>query len=103
MKKPFLLILISFVSISCFAQHISPAEKAFIQKKEDSLKYYANVIAYSSQPRDRFSSDSIFTRMLVKALRTPHSFYYHFDSLQTISILYPPDSSFRIFTWIMQL
>ena len=29
----------------------------------------------------------------------PYSFYYPFDSLQTISRLYAPDSSFRIFTW----
>ncbi|HMU73264.1 MAG TPA: hypothetical protein PKD93_11015, partial [Ferruginibacter sp.] len=48
---------------------------------------------------DRFTSDSLFTRMLVRALKTPNSFYYPFDSLETISRLYAPDSSFRIFTW----
>jgi hypothetical protein len=39
--------------------------------------------------------------MFVRALKTQHSFFYPFDSLQTISKLYPPDSTFRIFTWQM--
>jgi hypothetical protein len=37
----------------------------------------------------------------VRALKTPNSFYYPFDSLITISKLVPADSSFRIFTWQM--
>ena len=37
--------------------------------------------------------------MLVRSLKIPNSFYFPFDSLQTISKLYAPDSSFRIFTW----
>jgi hypothetical protein len=36
---------------------------------------------------------------MVRALKTPHSFEYPFDSLITISKLVAPDSSFRIFTW----
>jgi hypothetical protein len=41
----------------------------------------------------------MFTRTFIRALITPYSFYYPFESLETISILCPPDSSFRIFTW----
>jgi len=37
--------------------------------------------------------------MLMRGLKTTNSFYYNFDSLQTISMLYAPDSSFKIFTW----
>jgi len=103
MKKPFLLIFIFFISISCFAQHIASADEAFLKTKEDSLETFSNQIAFSVQPQDKFSADSIFTRMLVKALRTPYSFSYPFDSLQTVSIVYPSDSSFRIFTWQMVL
>jgi hypothetical protein len=36
---------------------------------------------------------------LVRALKTPHSFQFPFDSLTTISRVYAPDSAFRIFTW----
>jgi hypothetical protein len=37
--------------------------------------------------------------MLVRSLKTPNSFYYPFDSLVTVSRIYAPDSSFRIFSW----
>ncbi len=48
---------------------------------------------------DRFRSDSNFVKVLVRALKTKNSFHYPFDSLKTVSRLYAPDSSFRIFTW----
>ncbi len=67
--------------------------------REDSMKQYAHDIVNARQPADRVKADSIFTRMLVRALKENHSFSYPFDSLQTISRLYAPDSSFRIFTW----
>jgi hypothetical protein len=47
----------------------------------------------------RFMADSMFIRNLVRTLRTPYSFQYAFDSLETVSRLYAPDSSFRIFSW----
>lgn len=70
-----------------------------LQVKEDSLSPLAKAIVQSEDVSTRFRSDSLFTRMLVRALKTPYSFEYPFDSLVTISRLYAPDSSFRIFTW----
>ena len=67
--------------------------------REDSIKQYADDIVNAREALERFNADSIFTKMLVRALKEPYSFYYPFDSLQTISRLYAPDSSFRIFTW----
>jgi hypothetical protein len=63
------------------------------------LKGYAFNIVNAETATKRFIADSAFIRLLVRALRQPNSFYYPFDSLQTISRLYAPDSSFRIFTW----
>jgi hypothetical protein len=40
--------------------------------------------------------------MLVGALKAENSFYYPFNRLNTISIQYPSDSSFRIFTWTLK-
>lgn len=48
---------------------------------------------------ERFTADSAFIKTLVRALKTPYSFHYPFDSLHTVSKLYAPDSSFRIFSW----
>jgi hypothetical protein len=59
----------------------------------------ARQIVEGREAADRFRSDSAFTRMLVRALKVPHAFDYPFDSLVTISRVYAPDSSFRIFTW----
>lgn len=74
-----------------------------MQQIEDELKPLAYAILNEDQFLDRFKADSAFTRGLVRALRTPHSFRYRFDSLITISQQYAPDSSFRIFTWQIQM
>ena len=99
MKKLLGLLLISFICQLSFAQGITKTDLKFLLQKEDSLKTYAYKIIQGINSDDRFLADSIFTRMLVRALKTPHSFHYPFDSLETISHLYSPDSTFRIFTW----
>ena len=98
MKK--LLVLFALI-ISCKSSHAqgSKTDLNFLQQKEDSLKSYAKKIIQGINSDDRFNADSIFTRMLVRALKDPRSFSYPFDSLETISRLYAPDSAFRIFTW----
>ena len=63
------------------------------------MKQFAFDIVNAETAEGRFRADSQFIRSLVKALRQPNSFYYPFDSLQTVSRLYAPDSTFRIFTW----
>lgn len=60
-------------------------------------------IMQASLAPDRLKADSLFTRVLVRALKLPHSFRYPFDSLRTVSLQYAPDSSFRIFTWQLYL
>lgn len=101
MKKLFLVFPFLLVFFFASAQRISKADEKLLIQKEDSLKKFAVKLIQGITPRDRFNADSVFTKMLVRALKTPHSFYYAFDSLETISRLYAPDSSFRIFTWQM--
>jgi hypothetical protein len=103
MKK--LLALAAFVLVYqlSFAQRISRADAKTLRLKEDSLKTYAVKLIQGINSSDRFTADSMFTRVLVRALKTPNSFYYPFDSLETISKLYAPDSTFKIFTWQMMI
>lgn len=75
------------------------AERKDLLNREDSLKVFADSIVNAEQAAGRFRADSQFVRSLVRALKLQNSFYYPFDSLQTISRLYAPDSSFRIITW----
>jgi hypothetical protein len=101
MKKNILLALLGFISITVSAQHISNSDLISVQQNENVLKDYAYKTVNGQSMSIRFNNDSLFTRMFVRMLKTPFSFHYPFDSLQTISKQYAPDSSFRIFTWQM--
>ena len=100
--KLFPLITLGFLlHFSVAAQRISRQDIVSIQKKEDSLRDLSYKIIKGINPVDRLNADSIFTRVFVRALKTKNSFYYPFDSIYTVSKLYAPDSSFRIYTWQM--
>ena len=101
MKFFHLLIFCFFISTVLDAQSIKKTDYKILQKKEDSLKILSDKIIEGINPIDRLKADSLFTKVLVRSLKTPHSFYYPFDSLTAISKLYAPDSSFRIYTWQM--
>ena len=75
------------------------ATMQLLTQLEENMRNYANDIVNAPETADRAIADSFFTRALVQALKVPYSFSYGFDSLKTISRLYAPDSSVRIFTW----
>ena len=81
------------------AQTLLPADRKELVHKEDSLKTVADNMINAEDPARRFRSDSVFVRMLIRSLKLPYSYYFPFDSVHTVSQLYAPDSSFRIFTW----
>jgi hypothetical protein len=91
--------LLLLVCIHCAAQKMSSQDKALLRKTEDTLANYSNQMIFADDASGRFYADSIFIRTFVLALKTPYSFSYPFDSVKTISKIYAPDSSFRIFTW----
>ena len=99
MKKLLVLLVTFFACTISFAQGISSADIKLLQQKEDSIRALSVQIIQGINADDRFNADSSFTRMLVRALKIKNSFHYPFESLQTVSILYSPDSVFRIFTW----
>jgi hypothetical protein len=95
-----LLVLLMFVANGLFAQaQLLDEDRIFLDSKQDSLAQYGRQLVESDDVAVRFRSDSFFTRILMRALKTKHSFHYPFDSLLTISRVYAPDSAFRIFTW----
>jgi len=80
----------------------------FTTEQTASLKAYEDTIRNLSETVIRADSESIRTKAcyalipkLVAALKTPGSFKYPFSSVETMSILYPQDSSFRIFNWML--
>lgn len=78
---------------------ISRPDLKYLAKAEDTLGALSDKVIDDIDVVSRVRSDSMLTRTLVRALKIPYSFNYHFDSVQTITIAYPADSSFRIFTW----
>lgn len=104
MKTKALTLLLSLILLAgyCQSQSINAADKKKLQVKEDSLKNYAMHMVLDSLTAERMKADSMFTRVLVRALQIRNSFYYPFDSVLGISKLYAPDTSFRIFTWNLQ-
>jgi hypothetical protein len=99
MKHLIGLLSLFFICHLSSAQGISKADLKDLQQKEDSIRSYSVKIIQGINASDRLDADSMFTRMLVRALKIKNAFHYPFESLQTISILYSPDSMFRIFTW----
>jgi hypothetical protein len=97
--KIFFLFALAFTSQFAFSQTILTIDKKLLIKKEDTLKVLSKRMITDTMPEDRMRSDSIFIRTLIRTLQVKNSFFYPFDSVQGISKLYSPDSSFRIFSW----
>lgn len=98
MKIIFSVFLFCFCSIQLQAQ-LTSANLKYLREVEDSLKSPSIEMIQGIEAEDRVIADSLFTRMLVRALKTPYSFQYTFDSIVTVSQLFAPDSTFKIFTW----
>ena len=101
MKKPLLFLAFLFFTFISFAQvqKITAADVKILRKKEDSLKQLAKNLLTDTLTAGRMRNDSLFIKTLVRALQVKNSFYYPFDSLQGVSKLFAPDSTFKIFTW----
>ncbi len=98
----FTLLLITLLKAPLLSAQpvlLKASERGQLSAKEDTLKRLSFQLNTDSNQVIRMKADSHFTRVLVRALQTPQSFWYAFDSLRGISKLYAPDSSFRIFTW----
>ena len=67
--------------------------------KEEKLVQLANQFLQDSIKENRITAATSFSEMLAKSLQEKESFHYPFQNLEAVSILYPADSTFRIFTW----
>lgn len=70
---------------------------------EDTLHVLSNTFTYDSLLDVRQKACYAFIPKFVEALKCDNSFYFPFDSFETVAKIYPPDSTFRIFTWQLVL
>lgn len=100
-----LLLLTLPVVLSAQPKKTKPAGKLSaeaiqqLKLREDTLAILAYAVVNDSVEQERFAACRQLITGLVRALKTDNSFSYPFNRLKSISILAPPDSSFRIFTW----
>ncbi len=90
-----------FFAVSANSQNFTAAELRMLKQKEDTLQKLAKNLIVDSLAAGRMRNDSLFIRTLVRTLQIKNAFYYPFDSVQGISKLYAPDSTFRIFSWAL--
>jgi hypothetical protein len=99
----FLSVLFLLASVTLQAQIISAADRKQLKIKEDSLQQIASFMILDSVAAGRLLAYKDFVPTFIRALKIKNSFYHPFDSVLGISKLYAPDSSFRIFTWYMEI
>ncbi len=97
MTKAIIIVLCCLVSI-VQAQRISKVDYKALLKKQDTLTNLSWRMSNEISPLIRLKSDSLFTKVLVRALSIKNSYYFAFDSV-LIAKVYAPDSTFKIFTW----
>ncbi|MBW8687726.1 hypothetical protein [Chitinophaga rhizophila] len=98
----FLLLCCTFfttASVRAQKVRISADNEAIMRAQQDTLQILAEKIVRGRDEATRQQANDSFIPRLVRALKTPASFYFRFDSLKTISVQYPADSAFRIFSW----
>ncbi len=78
---------------------LTPKAAAQLKIQEDTLVVLAYAVVNDSSEHVRFGTCRALIQALVRTLQIENSFQYQFERLRTVSILTPPDSSFRIFTW----
>ncbi|HHS95403.1 MAG TPA: hypothetical protein ENJ45_02355, partial [Phaeodactylibacter sp.] len=93
--------MISIFTISVFAQKadtISTKENT-LSALEQKVMHWGDILLKDSLLENRKAAAEQLFKSLTTALQAEGSFAYPFDSVQTLSIQYPSDSTFRIFTW----
>lgn len=89
-----LLLACLFFSIDLLAQDASA-----LASKETTLVQLSSSLIADDSKTNRIKAEQSFQTSLVEALKIENSFHFPFDGLEAVSILYPSDSTFRIFTW----
>lgn len=103
MKKAIYLLLIALGISSTATAQLSRDSKMMLDELQDSLIKVGEVMVNDTNTGKRVDALHKFIPLMTRALKIEGSFYYSFDSLQSISHLFAPDSSFKILTWQLYL
>lgn len=100
----FCFLLLCATPVFGQSEGLSENSKNFIKSQEDTMAFLAYSLLHDSTAEARFLACRELIPALVESLKQPNSFEYKFNRLgQHVSIQYPADSSFRIFTWQLHI
>lgn len=111
MKKHFFAILFILIAISQQGSAQSARSYARIDSLsldtlhdlEIRLEALGKNMITSLDEDERLTSSYHFVKAFIKALRVQNSYFYNFDTIKNISVLYAPDNKFRVITWNLAL
>ncbi len=102
----FLMLLVTLLFTEKTAAQVKKAAPKIASKDAeklsaaaDSLQLWGKAMLEDSIGDHRFAACHKILPMLKSSLAAENSFYFKFSNLKTISVQYPADSTFRIFTW----
>ncbi len=93
------LLLAGFGKVALGQKPLTDAQLSKLNAYQDTLKELAFKVINSPDQSERYESNAIMVRTLVRALQTQNSYTFEFDSLKSLSIQRSPDNAFRLFTW----
>ncbi|MEZ5013441.1 MAG: hypothetical protein R2794_04055 [Chitinophagales bacterium] len=103
MRRYVLIAVLALLAGRAFSQsgvkEITDENWAKLQAYEDTLQWLGDSTVQAVDWDTREEACVVLVKMLVKALKVENSFYYPFDSLNTVSIVNAPDNTFRLITW----
>ncbi len=82
---------------------IGSTDSLYFRNAEDTLAMMATRIPEAHDDKGKMLHHHAFADYFEEVLKHDDAFSYPFDSLQTVSLLYAPDSTFRIATWYVPL
>ncbi|WP_116107815.1 hypothetical protein [Lewinella sp. IMCC34191] len=98
-SKLFFLCSLFLFSSLVRAQGLSDADHVEMQEGKERMATLVKRVYTDSAQGQRFEATRDLIKQLVQTLDRPHSFDYAFGDVPGLSIQYAPDSTFRIFTW----
>lgn len=83
--------------------NLTGPDLAQVQKYEDTIAVWARGVLNAEIEEERIYACHQMIPALARALRVDNSFQYKFPRLENVAIIYPSDSSFRIFSWQLKV
>lgn len=93
------LLVLGLGKVALGQKALTDTQLAGLNAFQDTLKELAYKVINSPDQAERYESNAIMVRTLVRALQTKSSYTFDFDSLKSLSIQRSPDNAFRLFTW----